>query len=132
MFDLAAKTAARPSLIERVDPAMMLLVTWSVLAAASLLAGGGAERPEADDAMRLVEVRDLLSGQSWGDMVQHRLGPPDGVAMHWSRLVDAPLAAMMLVLQPLLGQTLAETVAATAWPLGLLAIIAALVMKAAE
>jgi hypothetical protein len=132
MLDLAAEPAARPSLIERVDPAMMLLATWSVLAAASLLAGGGAGHLAADDAMRLVEVRDFMAGQAWGDTVQPRLAPPEGVAMHWSRLVDAPLAALMLVLQPLLGQALAETVAATAWPLGLLAVLAALVMKAAD
>jgi hypothetical protein len=111
---------------------MTLLATWSVLAAASLAGGASMVHLVADDAMRLVEVRDLLSGQAWGDLVQHRLAPPGGVAMHWSRLVDAPLAAMVLVLRPLLGQALAETVAATAWPLGLLAILAALVMKAAD
>ena len=45
-----------------------------------------------DDAMRLVEVRDLLAGQGWFDLTQYRLSPPGGVAMHWSRLVDVPLA----------------------------------------
>jgi hypothetical protein len=33
-----------------------------------------------DDAMRLVEVRDLLAGQSWFDLTQHRLDPPQGFA----------------------------------------------------
>ena len=42
--------------------------------------------------MRLVEVRDLIAGQGWFDLTQHRLDPP-GVSMHWSRVIDAPLAA---------------------------------------
>ena len=36
-----------------------------------------------DDIMRLVEVRDLLGGQSWFDMMQYRLGLADGTLMHW-------------------------------------------------
>jgi hypothetical protein len=36
--------------------------------------------------------------------------------MHWSRLVDAPIAGLLLVLRPLLGPG-AETAAAYAWPL---------------
>ena len=132
MSDLVAGPAARPSLFERVDPSMMLLVAWSTVAIASLLAGDGTRQLGIDDAMRLVEVRDLLSGQAWGDLVQHRLAPPDGVSMHWSRLVDAPLAAMLLVLKPLFGSAIAESVMMTAWPLGLMAILAALVMRAAD
>ncbi len=34
--------------------------------------------PDPDDAMRLVEVRDLVNGQGWFDLVQHRFGPPPG------------------------------------------------------
>jgi hypothetical protein len=41
--------------------------------------------------MRLVEVRDLIAGQGWFDLTQHRLDPP-GVSIHWSRVIDAPLA----------------------------------------
>jgi hypothetical protein len=51
----------------------------------------------ADDALRLVQVRDLLAGQNWFDLVQHRLQPPEGLAMHWSRLIDAPIAAISYV-----------------------------------
>ena len=36
--------------------------------------------PDSDDAMRLVQVRDLLAGQGWFDMVQHRLMPPGAPA----------------------------------------------------
>src|SRR6266702_2020833 len=58
--------------------------------------------------MRLVQVRDLLHGQNWFDIVQHRMNAPYGLAMHWSRLVDAPLALLMLV---------SERFALTVWPL---------------
>ena len=53
-----------------------------------------------DDAMRLVEVRDLIGGQGWFDLFQYRLDPP-GTSMHWSRLIDAPLAALILLLKPI-------------------------------
>src|SRR3954452_14790108 len=41
---------------------------------------------DTDDAMRLVQVRDLLAGQSWFDLTATRLDPP-GTLMHWSRVV---------------------------------------------
>jgi hypothetical protein len=72
--------------------------------------------PDTDDAMRLVEVRDLLAGQSWYDNVQHRFLPPSGVSSHWSRLVDAPIAGLILMLTPLVGRALAEGVTAVLWP----------------
>src|SRR5437763_854664 len=46
---------------------------------------------DTDDAMRMVQVRDLMAGQGWFDMIAHRLDPPDGLLMHWSRVVDVPL-----------------------------------------
>jgi hypothetical protein len=72
--------------------------------------------PDTDDAMRLVGVRDLVNGQPWFDNTQHRFLPPDGVASHWSRLVDAPIAAGVLALTPLLGARLAEGLTAALWP----------------
>ena len=52
--------------------------------------------------MRLVQVRDLLQGQGWFDVFLHRMNAPYGLAMHWSRLVDGPLALLVLNLQHLL------------------------------
>lgn len=74
---------------------------------------------DTDDAMRLVEVRDLLAGQAWYDHVQHRLNAPFGAELHWSRLVDAPLAALLAGLRPMFG-TQAELVMLYVWPLLLL------------
>jgi hypothetical protein len=78
--------------------------------------------PDTDDAMRLVQVLDLLRGQGWSDKVQHRLLPPTGIAMHWSRIVDAPLALGILTLAPFTGERLAAGLVAAIWPVCLLAI----------
>lgn len=75
---------------------------------------------DTDDAMRLVEVRDFLSGQGWYDLIQHRLDAPYGASMHWSRLIDTPIAGLILLFRPLLGAS-AETAAAYAYPLIMLA-----------
>lgn len=80
---------------------------------------------DTDDALRLVRVRDLLAGQSWFDSIQYRLNPPDGTPLHWSRLVDAPIAGLILILTPFLGD-LAETAAVYAWPLILMGVLLAL------
>lgn len=74
--------------------------------------------PDPDDVMRLVQVRDLIAGQGWFDLAQHRVDEPHGgVAMHWSRLVDIPLASIIFLLTPIFGQHGAEMAAAVIVPL---------------
>jgi hypothetical protein len=113
------------------NPGVLMSLLW--LAAAVALAlpsirGGVFDAMSTDDAMRLVQVRDLIDGQGWFDLFQHRLNPP-GTPMHWSRVVDVPLAALILLLRPLIGTHGAETVTLFLWPALLLA--AALVLVAA-
>ena len=72
---------------------------------------------DTDDNMRMMQVRALLAGQDWYDLRQYRLDPPHGASMHWSRMVDLPMAAIMLVLRPLAGGQIAEKVAVAAAPL---------------
>lgn len=72
---------------------------------------------DPDDIMRLLEVRAWLNGQSWFDVSQYRLNPPTGYAMHWSRLVDVPLAAIILAAKPWVGQRAAETLACAIVPI---------------
>jgi hypothetical protein len=72
---------------------------------------------DPDDAMRLVEVRDLLGGQGWFDLHQYRLGPDGGTLMHWSRLIDAPIAALITLYGWLLAPQAAEAAALATWPL---------------
>jgi hypothetical protein len=58
---------------------------------------------DSDDIMRLLQVQQWLDSGAWHDLMQPRLNPPDGVAMHWSRLPDLPLAAMIALSEPLIG-----------------------------
>ncbi|SFM26095.1 hypothetical protein [Methylobacterium pseudosasicola] len=88
--------------------------------------------PDTDDAMRLVEVRDLLAGQGWYDNVQYRFLAPEGVASHWSRLVDAPLAGLIQALTPLCGQALAEGLIAAFWPVLLFGLFCALLYRGVQ
>jgi len=88
--------------------------------------------PDRDDTMRLLGVRDLLLGQGWFDNTQYRYLPPDGVMMHWSRLVDALLAGGILLLRPVLGPELSERAFVTAWPMFLFAAYAAVLFWGAH
>ena len=72
---------------------------------------------DTDDNMRMMQVRGLLSGQDWYDLRQHRLSPPIGANIHWSRLVDLPIAGLILALRPLLGGPAAERWAVAIAPL---------------
>jgi hypothetical protein len=73
-----------------------------------------------DDAMRLVEVRDWLAGQAWFDLHQYRLDPPTGVDMHWTRVVDVPLALLIKAFGLVLPVEQAERLSRIAFPLALL------------
>jgi hypothetical protein len=84
-----------------------------------------------DDAMRLVEVRDLINGQGWFDLWQYRLDSP-GVLMHWSRVIDLPLTVSILLLKPLIGMQGAEAVTLFLWPLLLFAVALMLVVAIAR
>lgn len=72
---------------------------------------------DTDDNMRIMQVRAWLAGQPWYDLRQYRLNPPYGADIHWSRLVDLPIAGLKLALTPLIGGREAERVAVTAAPL---------------
>ena len=72
--------------------------------------------PDTDDNMRMMQVRALLQGQGWYDLRQYRLNPPLGANIHWSRLVDIPLAGLILLLRPFAGSG-ADRIAAAIAPM---------------
>lgn len=98
---------------------LLILGFWAVIAA--LLLGRTLLQPDrlllgdGDDAMRMVSALDLLHGQAWTDLMQHRDNTPHGTSMHWSHLIDAPLALIMALAQPFVGDA-APDVAAMVWP----------------
>ncbi|HEV7288287.1 AcrB/AcrD/AcrF family protein [Sphingomonas sp.] len=77
---------------------------------------------DTDDNMRLMQVRGLLAGQDWYDLRQYRLSPPGGLDIHWSRLVDLPIATLILLFQPFTGTAMAERLAVGIAPLFPLAV----------
>lgn len=87
---------------------------------------------DTDDNMRMMQVRDLLQGQDWFDLRQHRLNPPTGADIHWSRLVDLPIAGLIVSLRPIFGGMTAERAAVTIaplLPLGLLLLSVTLIVR---
>ncbi|HEU0118723.1 MAG TPA: hypothetical protein VFR09_08840 [Alphaproteobacteria bacterium] len=74
--------------------------------------------PDPDDYMYLTQVLDWLKGQGWYDNVQHRLNPPDGVPIHFSRLAQMPMALGILMFEQLhLGPRAAAMLTAMIYPL---------------
>ncbi|AMK19143.1 hypothetical protein [Sphingobium sp. MI1205] len=72
---------------------------------------------DTDDNIRFVQVKDWLAGQGWYDLRQYRLDPPAGFNIHWSRLVDLPLAALMLFFRAFVEQGLADRLACAIAPM---------------
>lgn len=72
---------------------------------------------DTDDNMRIMQVRALLEGQGWYDLRQYRLNPPAGADVHWSRLVDLPIAGLKLLFTPFFGGRIAEQIAVAVAPL---------------
>ena len=83
--------------------------------------------PDVDDAMRLAQWRDFISGQGWNgkgwngqgwfDLHQSRLSPPHGYETHWSRLIDAGLAGLYFFFRLFADDPMAERLMRAIWPL---------------
>ncbi len=82
-----------------------------------------------DDIMRLVEVRDWRGGQGWSDLMQYRMGPEGGTLMHWSRVVDAPIAGVIWLAGLFVSPNGAEAVAMVLWPLALAGVFLAAIQQ---
>ena len=115
--------------------AWLIFGIWALLSLSLVISSGPNIRSgsgwDPDDQLRLVQLRDFLNGQSWFDNRQYRLNPPDGAPMHWSRLIELPLAAITLLLTPMFGQTVAEIAASAAVPLLLFGAIIMLLARTA-
>jgi hypothetical protein len=114
---LAAPTAVR------LDRLAVPLAILCALALSLLMQGGrlsavwsGGGFYDTDDAMRMVQVRDLMAGQGWFDMTQYRLDPPAGAFMHWSRIVDIALVVLVKGFALFLDAEQAERAARIAFP----------------
>lgn len=97
--------------------ALFVAAASGIIAALLVLHWGDAGRilPDTDDAMRLVQLRDWLAGQGWFDLRQSRIALP--YESHWSRLIDAGLAVLLLPLGAVFDAPQAERLMRTIWPL---------------
>ena len=72
---------------------------------------------DTDDNMRLMQVRAWLGGQGWYDLRNYRLNPPVGFDIHWSRIVDLPIAGLILFFRLFTSNVWAERLACGIAPL---------------
>jgi len=99
----------------------LVLVAWVAVAAWFVFDRWGAIRwlalGDTDDNMRLMQVRAWLGGQGWFDLRQYRLNPPNGFDIHWSRIVDLPIAGLVLFFRLFTSNAWAERLACGIAPL---------------
>lgn len=99
----------------------LVLLWWLAVSAFMLYDRWGAIRifalGDTDDNLRILQVRALIDGQGWYDLRQYRLNPPFGADVHWSRIVDLPIAGLKLALAPFVGGRVAEMAAVAIAPL---------------
>lgn len=113
----------RRALLTEIDRHWLRLtvIAWAAIAIFFLWQRSGAIHwlalGDTDDNMRLMQVRALLAGQGWYDLRNYRLDPPGGFNIHWTRLVDLPIAALILLLRPFVGTGEAERLACGVAPL---------------
>ncbi len=113
-FSFAGFAAWKQDLAKAILAALLVLV----IQASGGFTGLADLQGDNDSLLRLVQIRDLIAGQGWFDPQQYRMGPQGGFPMHWSRLVDAPVAAIILVAGWVTGGAgMGETIALVAWPL---------------
>jgi hypothetical protein len=88
---------------------------------------------DTDDNLRLAQVRAWLNhGQGWYDLKQYKMNWPAGADIHWSRLVDLPIAGLILLGRLFLDGPQAEIFAialAPLVPLALLLLALALIVR---
>jgi hypothetical protein len=123
--------APQPALGRIALSPLLWCVAASCLLALPVVVGDGPSLADwlgdTDDAVRLVSVRELLAGAPWLDTTLPRIGAPEALVSHWSRLIDAPLALTIAALSPLVGTAQAELAARVLWP-SLLLVVMQLVM----
>lgn len=102
----------------------LLLVLMALVLAGLCLWGGtrnqiipGLPFHDSDDVLRMLQVLALYDGGGWYDLTQYRINPPEGVAMHWSRLPDLPLMGLLVLAEPWLGRDQAILLTAILGPL---------------
>jgi hypothetical protein len=115
---MQSRAETRPG-TTRVMALALIAALALVFLRSAIVAPGAAEHmtiADNDSIMRLFSVRDWLQGQSWFDMSNRRVLPPEGVSLHWSRYVDLGVAGVISGLSLFLPYAEAEALALVVWP----------------
>jgi len=75
--------------------------------------------PGPDDFLRYHQAQNWLLGQGWFDTTAHRMFPPKGADIHWTRFIDAGISAMTAFFNLFTDLTTASRITAIVWPLSL-------------
>ena len=86
----------------------------------------------SDDFLRLHQIRNWLNGQTWFDVSLVRMNPPIDGDMHWPRLVDVPIAAIIKFFDIFMGIQTAERLAVIVWPTLLLLLTVVVLVRMCE
>jgi hypothetical protein len=78
---------------------------------------------DGDDAMRLVQMREWMDGKGWYDLRQTRVDPPRGLASHWPRLIELPMAGAIRAAELFVDRDRAERIVIAVWPAFLVAVL---------
>lgn len=121
-FNFAERKAPLVGLALRILSSPLTWVAFAtgvLIAASAVLTGPGLSQSlgDTDDAVRLLTVRELLGGASFFDTTLARIGAPEPLVSHWSRLIDAPLALLIVLQRPFVGADVAELSTRAIWPL---------------
>jgi len=80
-----------------------------------------------DDNVRMVQVLDWINGAGWYDRTIMRVNAPEGFTTIWSRIVDIPIAAVIILAQLFVTQKTAAIIAALIIPFAELTILLVIV-----
>jgi len=114
MAQKPALSATQHSLLKIAVWTVLFQIAWGWKRLATVLDLGELGGP--DDFLRLHQIQNWMAGQGWFDLSVMRMFPPDGADIHWSRLVDVPIAAMILFFNVFFEQELAARLATAIWP----------------
>ena len=76
-----------------------------------------------DDPVRMTQVLNWVNGAGFYDRLITRVDPPDGFRTIWARIVDVPIAVVILVMQAFVVQKTAALIASIVIPFIELAIL---------
>ena len=108
---------------------LLLLIAWALFCAWLIYSRWNYIRgfilSDTDDNMRMSQVRAWMNGQDWFDLRQYKMNYPYGINIHWSRLVDLPIAGLILLGRLFMTGPHAEQMAVAVAPLIPLALMMA-------